>query len=88
MRVRLRFFASLREAAGTSELQLDVPRGATTGDVLRILGQQHAALRDLPAGLLISVNLEYVGPDYRLNEGDEVALIPPVSGGHDVRSAG
>lgn len=88
MRVRLRFFASLREAARTSELHLDVPRGATAGDALRLLGEQYPALRDMPTGLLISVNLEYVGPDYRLNEGDEVALIPPVSGGHDVRGAG
>ena len=74
MQVRVRLFAGLRERAGWSERQLDDV--ARVGDVWRRLelGQE-------PAGLLYAVNKEYAGADHELEDGDEVALIPPVSGG-------
>jgi molybdopterin synthase catalytic subunit len=72
--IRVRLFAGLRERAGWSERELDgIER---VGEVWHALG-----LGDEPEGLLYAVNLEYAGKDTLLADGDEVALIPPVSGG-------
>jgi MoaE-MoaD fusion protein len=74
MHVTVRLFAGLREAAGLSRVELaDV---ASVADVWPRLG-----LGDEPAGLLYAVNREYVTREQELTDGDEVALIPPVSGG-------
>ena len=72
----MRLFAGLRERAGTGERELDLPDGARVADVWGAL-----ALGDEPAGLLYAVNRRYTEPDQALADGDEVALIPPVSGG-------
>jgi molybdopterin synthase catalytic subunit/molybdopterin converting factor small subunit len=74
MRIRVRLFAGLRERAGFSERDLDGVH--QVGDVWPALG-----LGDEPEGLLYAVNREYAGRDRELADGDEVALIPPVSGG-------
>ena len=74
MTVRVRLFAALRERAGWSERELDDVR--RVADVWRALD-----LGDEPPGLLYAVNREYAPPERELAEGDEVALIPPVSGG-------
>jgi len=71
--VTVRLFAGLRERAGWSQRDFDA---ATVGDVWPQLG-----LGDEPQGLLYAVNREYADQDQELNDGDEVALIPPVSGG-------
>lgn len=76
VRVRVRLFAGLRERAGTGRRELELPDGATVGDVWSAL-----ALGDEPAGLLYARNREYVPRDAALADGDEVAVIPPVSGG-------
>jgi MoaE-MoaD fusion protein len=74
VRVTIRLFAGLRERAGTGRRELDdVTR---VGDVW-----QHLDLGEEPAGLLYAVNREYAARDQELHDGDEVALIPPVSGG-------
>jgi len=69
-------FASLRERAGTDEVAVDLPEGATVSDAL-------ATLRELIDGLpvVMAVNREYADADQPLSAGDELALIPPVSGG-------
>jgi molybdopterin synthase catalytic subunit/molybdopterin converting factor small subunit len=71
--VTVRLFAGLRERAGWSRREIDA---ATVADVWAALG-----LGDEPAGLLYAVNKEYAERDRELARGDEVALIPPVSGG-------
>jgi len=71
--VRVRLFAGLRERAGWAQREIDA---ATVADVWRAL-----ELGDEPEGLLYAVNKEYATPDRALVDGDEVALIPPVSGG-------
>ena len=81
MRLRLRFFAAAREAMGRSELALDVPEGATVGDLLARLRAESPAFAALPPEMMVSVNLEYRGAEHPLGDGDEVAFIPPVSGG-------
>ena len=76
MVVQVRLFAGLRERAGWSERDLDVADGASVVDVWPLL-----ELGERPGGLLYAVNLEYAREDRVLQPGDEVALIPPVSGG-------
>ena len=72
----MKLFAGLRERVGTSGRELELAEGARVADVWAAL-----ALGDEPDGLLYAVNKEYAPPDRPLAEGDEVALIPPVSGG-------
>jgi molybdopterin converting factor subunit 1 len=76
VRVFVKLFAGVRERAGTSERTLELPDGARAGDVWEQLG-----IGDEPAGLLYAVNRTYADGDRALADGDEVALIPPVSGG-------
>jgi molybdopterin synthase catalytic subunit len=76
MRVSVRLFAALRERAGTAQRGLELDDGATVADVWERLD-----LGEEPAGLLYAVNRAYVTRSAALAEGDEVAVIPPVSGG-------
>ena len=74
--VRVRLFAALRERAGSGAVELELPAGATVADVWPAL-----ALGDEPPGILFAVNRSYAERGHVLVAGDEVALIPPVSGG-------
>jgi MoaE-MoaD fusion protein len=76
MQVRIRLFAGLRERAGADEVELELPEGARVSDALE-------RIRDLTAGVpvVMAVNREYARGDDPLSTGDELALIPPVSGG-------
>ena len=76
MQVTIRLFAGLRERAGTGSRRLELDEGATLADVWPTLD-----LGDEPSGLLYAVNRRYADIGSALAEGDEVALIPPVSGG-------
>jgi MoaE-MoaD fusion protein len=76
MRVVVKLFAALRERAGTGERTLELPDGSRAADVWERL-----ELGNEPAGLLYAVSRAYADADQLLAEGDEVALIPPVSGG-------
>jgi molybdopterin converting factor subunit 1 len=66
---------------GTSSMIVEVEHGARVADVVRQVCQDHPRLRELASSLLVAVNTEYVSQDATLRDGDEVALIPPVSGG-------
>jgi len=89
MHVRVRLFASYREAAGVGEIGLDLGDGATVDDAIAALSRRHPAILALGGdrALVAARNREYVTRDTALAEGDEVALIPPVSGGADARIA-
>jgi MoaE-MoaD fusion protein len=76
MRVTVRLFAGLRERAGAGARELELPADSRARDVWAALG-----LGEEPPGLLYAVNEEYAAPARQLSDGDEVALIPPVSGG-------
>jgi len=80
VRLSIRLFASAREAIGASSLVVDLPTGATVGKLVQELRAGYPQLATLPE-LVISVDYEYAGGERELSEGDEVALIPPVSGG-------
>jgi len=77
VQVTVRLFAGLREQAGAGERALEVPDGATVAAIWPALGLK----TDEPPGLLYAVNKVYAERDRPLAEGDEVAVIPPVSGG-------
>lgn len=80
MNVGVRLFASAREAAGGGHLRLDLPAGATVRDAIATITTEHplvGAIREM----VIARNREYVGLDEPLADGDELAVIPPVSGG-------
>jgi molybdopterin synthase catalytic subunit len=76
VRVSVRLFAGLRERAGVARIDIDVDGVARVGDVWAKLD-----LGDEPSGLLYALNRAYVARDAPMQDGDEVALIPPVSGG-------
>ena len=76
VQITVRLFAGLRERAGGPGRTLELPEGATVGDVWAPL-----ELGDEPAGLLYALNKEYAAASVALADGDEVAVIPPVSGG-------
>lgn len=81
MRVRVLFFGMLKELAGKSSEVLDLQAGAILSDLLDYYERQIPRLKESLPSLALSVNREYAGPSTRLKEDDEVALLPPVSGG-------
>jgi molybdopterin converting factor subunit 1 len=81
MRLHLKFFASFREAVGAREVDLDLPDGMLVRDLLLEMRHRYPGLDATLDQGLVAVNHEYVAHDVRLADGDEVGLIPPVSGG-------
>jgi len=81
MIVQLRFFASLRERLKVSAATRTVADGATIADLWAALCSERPDLEPLSKSISFAVNREYVERDHILADGDEVALIPPVSGG-------
>ena len=81
IRVRLRFFATLRERAGTAELVRDIDGPRTVGALWDDLRRENPALAAFRASIAFAVNHEYVDSKTTVQDNDEVAFIPPVSGG-------
>jgi molybdopterin converting factor subunit 1 len=81
MRVRVRLFASLREAVGANEVDLDLPDGATAEEAWQSLARVHSDLAPRRARLTAAINRRYAPFDTPLREGDELVFVPPVSGG-------
>jgi molybdopterin converting factor subunit 1 len=79
--VRVRLFAALREAVGRRELELELPAGATPEEAWRRLVDAHPALTERRGSLAAAVNRSYAPFHTPLADGDEVAFVPPVSGG-------
>jgi MoaE-MoaD fusion protein len=81
MRVRVLFFGMLKDLVGRSDDSLDLPEGATIGDVLRHYEATVPQLKTLLPCVALSVNQVYAGSEVELRNHDEVAILPPVSGG-------
>jgi MoaE-MoaD fusion protein len=81
MRVRVLFFGGLKDLAGKSEDLLELPEGALVRDVLAHYLSEVPRMKESLASLAVAVNQEYAGAGTGLKSGDEVALLPPVSGG-------
>ncbi len=81
MKVKVKLFALYRERAGTSELWLDLPEGASVQDALNSLAQRFPSLEELLGRAFFALNKRYVQLQDPLKDGDELAVFPPVSGG-------
>jgi molybdopterin synthase catalytic subunit/molybdopterin converting factor small subunit len=81
MRVRVLFFGMLKDLAGRGSDLLNLPEQATLGDVFSHYEEIAPRLGELAPSIAISVNQEFTGPEAKLKEGDEIAFLPPVSGG-------
>jgi molybdopterin converting factor subunit 1 len=81
MTIRLRFFASLRERLGRGDAEVSLGDGACVADAWEYLCHQHPQIQSLGTSMSFALNREYVDRDHALAAGDELALIPPVSGG-------
>lgn len=79
--VMVKLFAAYQEAYGVSELMLELPPSTTVAAVLDRLIDEHPELKQWRDLTRFGVNLQFVEPDTTLQKGDEVVLIPPVSGG-------
>lgn len=85
MRVHVLFFGLLKELAGRSEETLELPADATVAALLARYGESEPRLRNYLPSIAVSINAEYASRDAALHDGDEVGLLPPVSGGMDTR---
>jgi molybdopterin synthase catalytic subunit len=83
MRVRVLLFAALREAVGQKQLELELHADATLAELMARLEHEYAPLARYRGRLLVSLNEDRAPLDTQLGEGDEVALLPPVSGGSE-----
>ncbi len=80
MKIKVKPFAMARSIVGQSELEIDLPEGATVKDAFDLISARFPKLSQIKS-MQFSVNLEYSNPAATLHDGDELALIPPVSGG-------
>jgi molybdopterin converting factor subunit 1 len=81
MRVRMLYFAVLRDIIGKSEADVTIPEGTRAAEVWQMLRRDHRELSDYEQPPLTAINESYATPDSILREGDELAFIPPVAGG-------
>jgi molybdopterin synthase catalytic subunit len=81
MRVRVLFFGVLKDIVGRPEELLDIAAGATLGDVFAAYAKRFETLRETRSSILFARNREFAKPDALLSENDEIAFLPPVSGG-------
>jgi len=81
--VKVLLFARLSELAGTRQTQIEIGEGLTVADAYSILSERYPGLEPLRANVMYAVNSEYVSADQPLTPDDELAIIPPVSGGSD-----
>lgn len=79
--VNVRLFASLREMIGERTISVELPDGATVGALRTRIGETYPRVQPFLPTLVCAVDEEYVPPSHVLRDGDNVALIPPVSGG-------
>jgi molybdopterin synthase catalytic subunit len=82
VRISVRLFAGLRERAGADRVEVELPEGASVADLLAAMGTTPVG-KLAPRSCIVALNREYAGEDAVVGEDDEVALVPPVSGGDD-----
>ena len=87
MKIKLKLFGSLREAVGVSSIDVELEAGACVRDLRRWLAERNPLVEELGDRLAASVNLEIADADLALNDGDEVAFLPPVAGGDGTADA-
>ena len=80
-RVKLLFFATLRDRAGTKSLELDIPADLTVQGLKDKISQEYPKLKDSMLSVIITINREYAFDDAVIPQNAELAMFPPVSGG-------
>ncbi|QRG66177.1 molybdenum cofactor biosynthesis protein [Brevibacillus choshinensis] len=85
MTVTILLFAGLAERANEREIRLTLPEQASVRDLLEAVAEQHPVLAPLLGSCFVSINHEYAASDRIIGKDDEIALLPPVSGGEDAR---
>src|SRR3984893_16108253 len=88
MKVHVQFFSRLRDLAGRSEMELEVPAGGTAADLLDNIYSQTPALREWDKSILVASGVEIVGRDYVLKSGDEISVMPQAQGGKNWKAKG
>jgi len=83
MQVRVLFFGTLKDVLGRASDSLTLPDNAVLGDLVHHYEDRNPRMRHLSVSIAMAVNQEYASPEFPLNDGDEVALLPPVSGGSE-----
>ncbi len=81
MKVRVQFYAQLRDLTKTESVDVDLGAGANVSDLLENLYQRFPALRAHDKTIVVGAGLEFVDRGYKLKSGDEIAIMPPVQGG-------
>ena len=81
MKVRVQFYAQLRDLIGVRELEVDLSEGATVRQLLEQIYTQQPALRSHDKSILIGSGVEFVDRNHKLKPGEEIAIMPPVQGG-------
>lgn len=81
MKLRVLFFSVLRDITGTDEIELEVPAGATMGELLAQVETRWPKIAEWQGSLLLALDQTYVKRDEPLHDGGEVAIMPPVQGG-------
>jgi molybdopterin converting factor small subunit len=81
IKVRVEFYSRLKEIADASVLVLSLPEKATVNDLFEQLQKRYSQLRDFEKSTLFGIGVDFVDRDHRLNDGDTVAVMPPVQGG-------
>lgn len=81
MKVRVQFYAQLRDLVGIHELDIDVAEGSTIHDLLEQIYSQQPKLRSNDKSILIGAGLEFVDRNYKIKPDEEISIMPPVQGG-------
>ncbi|RMF97443.1 MAG: molybdopterin converting factor subunit 1 [Candidatus Schekmanbacteria bacterium] len=81
MTLKILYFAAIREKLGKKSEEITAREGETVGDLMKRLSEKYEIVAQMEKTLMVAVNKEYRDNSYLLKDGDEVALIPPVSGG-------
>jgi molybdopterin converting factor small subunit len=81
MKIRAQFYAQLHDLVGIREINVDLPQGATVGDLLDEIYAQQPKLRLHDKSILIGAGVEFVARNYKLKPGEEISIMPPVQGG-------
>ncbi len=81
MKIKVKFFAYTREITGLNETEIEIKEGTNLAGIMDMLAERFPGLRRYRSEINMAVNHEYAPPETIVNKGDEVALLPPVSGG-------
>jgi MoaD family protein len=81
MKVRAEFYSRLKEIVGASALELSLPENATVNDLFEQLKESYPKLQDFEKSILFGIGVEFVDRNHALNDGDTIAIMPPVQGG-------